>query len=324
MTRVFSLVTAVFLALLGLTLVAPAANAADTTIVKYGTTFTYHGNGSWTVKNTDNSKELKNIGPTQSVLCSNNHAGGAGDCVADASYTYTSNATNNGKNCAYIQGDRGDHGSWDTVPGDPTKSVCSDEPNVPNPDTKDVTLCHYKNGVGSRIMVTAKVWYNMYKNNSADIWEAFSYKNVDGDLINVPSQGDTTLLQYPTCKAPVHDTKITPTVSVVDKCETVNDAVTFPSNPTGYTGTVSKNGLNYTATASVVTGYIFDRAATQALGWAVNSTNTQATKSFTLTDVSCDLPNTGGKAEFNYPLAGLALLGIIGMIGVFFATRKRA
>lgn len=94
------------------------------TVTKYGTEFTYNGGSSWTVKNTDNSKELKNIGPSQSVLCSNNHAGGAPSCEDGKSYTFTSNATDNGQNCAYIQGDGGNSGSWDTVPGDGGKRVC--------------------------------------------------------------------------------------------------------------------------------------------------------------------------------------------------------
>lgn len=325
MTRVLSLVTAVFLALLGLTFVAPSANAADTTIVKYGTTFTYHGAGSWTVQNTDNSKALKNIGPTQSVLCTNYDTGLNKPCTDGASYNFTSDATNNGQNCAYIQGDGGNNGSWDTVPGDSQKRVCADEPNVPGPDNKNVTLCHYDNsGTGSRIVVTALVWYNTYKDNQNDIWEAFSYKNVDGTLINVSSHGNTDLLVFPTCKAPVEDIKIVPSVTVKDVCGVANDAVTFPSNPTGYTGGVVKNGLVYTATATVNTGYIFNRDATVTAGWTVNGNGTQAVKTFTLTDEDCDLPVTGGAAQYNTTLGLLALGGIVVLGLGFFVARKRS
>jgi hypothetical protein len=119
-------VVAIALAVAGVS----TAATASTSLVKYNDTFTYNGAGSWTVVNGDNSTEIKNIGPTQSVLCSSN-IGGASLCVDGATYTFVSNArggVNGAQNCAYLQLDGGRSGSQDTVPGDSGKSVCADEP----------------------------------------------------------------------------------------------------------------------------------------------------------------------------------------------------
>jgi hypothetical protein len=116
------------LAVVGVSAAANADTGTGTTTVKYGTTFVYNGAHSWTVTNTDNSKALKNIGPTQSVLCSSYDTGAGKPCANGASYTYTSDSVNNGQSCAYIQGDGGGNGNWDTVPGEPGKRVCSAEP----------------------------------------------------------------------------------------------------------------------------------------------------------------------------------------------------
>jgi hypothetical protein len=125
-TVIATAVVAIVLAVAGVS----TAATASTTTVKYNDTFTYNGAGSWTVVNGDNSSEIKNIGPTQSVLCSSN-IGGAHPCVDGATYTFVSNArggVNGAQNCAYLQIEGGMSGSQDTVPGDPGKSMCAAEP----------------------------------------------------------------------------------------------------------------------------------------------------------------------------------------------------
>src|SRR5438876_1045638 len=85
---------------------SPAPVCASSPITRYDSIFIYYGSGKWSVSigsSNNGYTELKNIGPTQSVLCSDNHNGGAASCTGGPNYfIFTSDATNDGKNCAYL------------------------------------------------------------------------------------------------------------------------------------------------------------------------------------------------------------------------------
>ena len=120
------------LTLLFVGVVAPAV-AGGTIITKYGDVFTYNGNNSWTIQNTDNDQAIKNIGNTNNVvLCSNYDTGLKLPCTNTGSYTFTGDTSQKNEDCAYVQLDGGGSGSQDTVPGDSSKSVC-----VPTTSTLD-------------------------------------------------------------------------------------------------------------------------------------------------------------------------------------------
>lgn len=123
----------------GLLLVPVTAQAAESDVqVKYDTTFVYQGNNRWTVSPNSAQFALHNIGARQSWLCNANNVGaGVSACVPGGVYETTGEAYADGSgSCVYIQGDSP---AWDTVPGDPTKRVCADEP-APDPEpTQPVT-----------------------------------------------------------------------------------------------------------------------------------------------------------------------------------------
>ncbi|MFT8986613.1 MAG: hypothetical protein ABF966_00025 [Bifidobacterium psychraerophilum] len=123
----------------GLLAVPVTAQAAESNVrVKYDTTFVYQGNNRWTVSPNGVQFALHNIGSRQSWLCNANNVGaGVSACVPGKAYETTGEAYADGSgSCVYIQGDSP---AWDTVPGDPTKRVCADEP-TPDPEpTQPVT-----------------------------------------------------------------------------------------------------------------------------------------------------------------------------------------
>jgi LPXTG-motif cell wall-anchored protein len=127
---VITAVVAMALAVVGVS----GAATASTSITKYGETFTYNGSNSWTVTNTANLTSLHAIGNTQQWLCLGQN--GVPACEPNGSYTFVSKDFNAGQSCAYVQNDGS--AAWDTVPGDPYKSVCAAEP-VSNTATATVT-----------------------------------------------------------------------------------------------------------------------------------------------------------------------------------------
>ncbi len=168
-------VVAMALALGGALLGTQAASAATPySEVKYGTTFSYnYDTGVWSVTNTDNAQALKDIDSTQAVLCSNYDTGLGLPCTNGATYTLTSTATPPAGfvSCAYVQGDGGGNGPWDTVPGDPGKRVCAPE-LVPDPPKK-VFVCKYVGtpGVDERLQTgqnPISVSVNSIQNNQWD------------------------------------------------------------------------------------------------------------------------------------------------------------
>lgn len=196
----------------------------------------------------------------------------------------------------------------------------------PGPHNKKITLCHATGSSSNPyvgITVSVAAWYNSgHVSHAGDIWEAFSYYNKDGDKIDVPAQGDTSLLQHSNCQPPKVPTKVVPDITKVDKCGTKNDSVALVPG-TGYTGGVVKNGLVYTVTAETDEGFVFNAA--QMGDWTLSNGDTKAVKQITLTNEDCDLPETGGAAQYNTTLGILALLGIAAVgAGLFFTRRKSA
>lgn len=117
----------------GLLFAPVTAQAAEpVSQVKYDTTFVYRGNNRWTVSPNGAQFALHNIGAKQSWLCNANNVGaGITACVPGTTYETTGEAYADGSgSCVYVQGDSP---AWDTVPGDPTKRVCADEP-APEPE----------------------------------------------------------------------------------------------------------------------------------------------------------------------------------------------
>lgn len=117
----------------GLLAVPVTAQAAGSNVqVRYDTTFTYLGGNRWTVSANNTQFALHNIGGRQSWLCNANNVGaGISACVPGKAYETTGEAYADGSgSCVYVQGDSP---AWDTVPGDPTKRVCADEP-APEPE----------------------------------------------------------------------------------------------------------------------------------------------------------------------------------------------
>lgn len=99
--------------------------------VKYDAEFIYLGNGQWQVTNLG-AKALKDIDSNQSFLCSDYDTGLGKPCTGgEELFIVHSDATLDGSSCVYIQGDGGPSGSWDTVPSDPSKRVCSTPPVDP-------------------------------------------------------------------------------------------------------------------------------------------------------------------------------------------------
>lgn len=115
----------------GLAFVEDAHADEQFVATQYGTEFTYLGDNLWSVKPIQPQFALHNIGSKQSWLCNTNNVGpGVSNCEVGKEYITngeTENIPNGMRSCVYIQGD---DPAWDTVPNDPTKSVCAiDEPS---------------------------------------------------------------------------------------------------------------------------------------------------------------------------------------------------
>lgn len=205
------------------------------------------------------------------------------------------------------------------------KLECGGTAPEPDPETKDVTLCHYtgttSNGKDryNKITVPTKVWYKDHKGHAKDIWEAFKYRTeIDGNIVSVSKQGNTDLLAFDNCKQPDTDEKITvPEGNYVDKCGTENDVDLAVKPGTGYTvGPLVKDGQKQSITVTTTDGYVFTDGTDKA------------TISHTFSNESaeeCDLPETGLAATYNTP-AGYAALGLIGLLGtglVIQTARRR-
>lgn len=192
-------------------------------------------------------------------------------------------------------------------------------------DGKPVTVCHAtgseKNPYVKLTNVPVVQFFGEdgHAAHTGDIWAAFTYlEKVNGEWVErtQAAQGDTSLLQYDKCKAT--DQRIAaPAVVVNDPCGTGHDSVT-PASSNKYTTTVTKNGNIYTVVATATGSNEFDPA--QSTGWTLTNDNTVATKTFTLSDEDCGLPETGSTTT--NVAGGLVILALLGALG-FYLLRRR-
>jgi len=202
----------------------------------------------------------------------------------------------------------------------------------PDADNKKVTICH---ATGSdtnpynKITVSVASFYNAghidhEQGGRKDIYESFTYTTKGGDTVTVTAQGDTSLLAFEDCKAPKEPEKVTVAVQTVDKCETAKDAVTATSsNPSVVNVQVDRKTSTVWEVVAVLDNKVdfkFDLDNT----WTVSPDGSRATKTVTLTDEDCDLPETGGAATYNTTLGVAAIAGVVILGGVALATRKRS
>lgn len=195
-------------------------------------------------------------------------------------------------------------------------------------DGKPVTVCHATGSAQNpyvkleNVPVVQFFGNNGHNDHSNDIWAEFTYyEKVRGEWVErtEPAQGNTSLLQYEDCKAPVVKDKIAaPAVSVNDPCVTKNDSVT-PVVSDKYTAVVTQNGLVYTVVATATGNNVFDPAL--SAGWTLSENNTVATKTFRLTNVDCELPETGSKAT--NVVGGVVVVAILIAAAVFLLRRRK-
>lgn len=189
---------------------------------------------------------------------------------------------------------------------------------TPGADNKQVTLCHATASETNpyvKITVSVMAFYNAgHIDHEGDIWEAFSYTTNKGDVVNVPAQGDTSLLAFDDCQAPKVDEEVVkPDVTFADPCGTENDV--FAITPgRGYTvGVVSTDGVKQTLSATLNEGFT----------WPGGDHSVFSVERPVFTDVDCDLPNTGSPEMAT--MAGWSAVGGILFLGVamIFMHRRR-
>lgn len=199
---------------------------------------------------------------------------------------------------------------------------------------KDITICHSGSGKNyTKITIDINGWLGSGNGNSGhkshddDIWEAFTYYERTGPdtykTVNVPAQGDTSLLAFEDCKAPKQPEKVTVAVNILDKCATKDDSVTATiSNPAVGNVQVDRKTPTTWEVVAVLnnkTDFVFDLDNT----WNVNPDGSRATKVVTLTDEDCDLPETGGAAEYSVNIGIAAVVGVLLLVGAFYLLRRK-
>jgi len=194
-------------------------------------------------------------------------------------------------------------------------------------DGKPVTVCHATGSATNpyvkltNVPVVQFFGEDGHAGHAGDIWASFTYyEKVNGEWVErtQAAQGNTDLLQYDKCKS--NDKKIAaPAVAVNDPCVTKNDSVT-PAESDKYTAVVTQNGLVYTVVATATGDNEFDPAKSE--GWTLTAENTVATKVFTLTNVDCDLPETGSKTT--NVVGGLVILAVLVGLGFYLLRRRNS
>lgn len=185
----------------------------------------------------------------------------------------------------------------------------------PPAENKKVTLCHATSSATNpytKITVSVSAFYNAgHISHGGDIWEAFSYTNKKGDVVNVPAQGDTSLLAFENCNKPRVDEKVAkPEVVYSDLCGTEDDVFSVAPGR-GYTvSPVSYEGDNQVITATLEDGFV----------WMDGSKDVVRFVKPKFTDEDCDLPETGLAARYNTP-AGYTMIGLIGLLGAALVTQ---
>ena len=210
---------------------------------------------------------------------------------------------------------------------------CSDgNPTPEEPETKDVTLCHYirTNAAGKDIYkketVSQKVWNAEHRTHGKNIWEGFVRTYFENDnrgnpvkkTESVDKQGDTNRLNFEGCVVPEDEALTHVTVTPTDVCGSVDDDVKADAATGAEIVSLTKNWPNWSVVAKAGDGFTFDASKMQ--GWNINGDT--ATISGKWTGENCDLPETGGEAQFNTAIGVAAIVGLIG-VGVYFIARRR-
>lgn len=196
---------------------------------------------------------------------------------------------------------------------------------------KDQTICHFtsENASHQYNKITVPVESILQQNGHAyhdggrDIIPAFTYyegsKEPGKDWVwtekQFPGQGDTSLLAFENCEKPKTDTEIAvPAVNKVDVCEVEGDSVTPVRDDEKYTTEVGERvGDSVTVTFTAKDGFVFPD----------NKKVVTVTVDFPNND-DCDLPETGGEAQYNTTLGLLALLGVGGLAIALLFRRKHS
>jgi hypothetical protein len=187
----------------------------------------------------------------------------------------------------------------------------------PDADNKKVTLCHATSSDTNpyeKITVSVSAFYNAgHIDHAGDIWEAFSYVTKGGDTVNVPAQGDTSLLAFEDCEKPDEDTPVTkPDAVFADPCGTANDVFSVPAGQ-GYTvGAVQVNGAVQSITVTLDDGFV----------WADGTSAPLVFERPVFTDVDCDIPDTGAP-EFATGMGFGALAMVLAVGGVMLLRRRQ-
>lgn len=196
-----------------------------------------------------------------------------------------------------------------------------------NPEVsgKPVTLCHATGSSTNpyvrleNVPLVQFLGHNGHEEHSGDIWAAFSYVVRDSSdtwhTVNVPAQGDTSLLAFDKCKQPREDTPVAkPDATYNDLCGTKNDVFSVPDGEGYSVSQVVNEGSNQVITATLDEGF----------KWSDGSVNPVRYVRPAFTNEDCDLPETGSAAVYNTPaglaaVAGIVTLGAITLI----STRRR-
>lgn len=189
---------------------------------------------------------------------------------------------------------------------------------TPDADNKKVTFCHATGSESNpyvKIETSVMAFYNAgHIDHEGDIWEAFSYVTNKGETVNVPAQGDTSLLAFDDCQAPKVDEKVAkPDVTYADPCGTENDVFAVASGR-GYTVSgITTDGVKQTINVTLNEGF----------SWLDGSHDAVSFEKPVFTNVDCDLPNTG--APEMATMAGWTAVGGLVLLAVMatFMHRRR-
>lgn len=197
--------------------------------------------------------------------------------------------------------------------------------NGPEISGKDVTLCHYagsnnNGGSGKYTTITVDIngFLSGHKGHTNDIWPEVKYiKRISSskwETVTVPAQGDQSRLAFKNCKKPDDDEPIAKPEPVYnDLCGTENDVFSVAPGR-GYTvSNIVNEGNNMVITVTLEEDF----------KWADGSTNALRFVKPPFTDADCDLPETGGEAQYNYMLGAAGIAILLAAAAALTLTRKR-
>lgn len=330
MKKILALFAALIIAMMGMSAPASASGSDDPTpydVTTSGVTLhgddTFRKNGHINIRYTVPGEGQKSKGIHFDP--NNNQPGGA--WIGKKSIPWSAFEINKDSFCitwvqiSHLNQHYGEGGQEPVCIGDQSNEPDPDpEDPTPGPDNKKITVCHYKANPGanqgsySRVRISINGWFNGHRDHDRDIWEAFSYTNKGGQVVNVEANGDTSLLEFKNCNRPPVDQEIAiPAVAHVDKCGTDNDTITPVTDDNKYTTVIGDRvGDSITVTFSAKDGFVFPGGKKVV----------KVTVDFPNND-DCDLPETGGEAQYNVNMGIAAVAGVILLIGAFYLLRRK-